>query len=142
MLDKNTKANLAIEATFWKKLLAFIIMAMGIVYPFQDIRAIIITAIYWVIAAFIMYRAMQVSKAIDLLQEYGPLIINHPEYTFADYCKNFRRDRDIIIKDLELMKKKKILFGQIDTFNNRFIIDEDYNLRYLLKKKKWDSAIF
>ena len=82
------------------------------------------------------------SKATYLIRDYGPLLINHPEYTVSDYSRAVRRYTDTVIKDIELMRKKKMLFGRFNMSCSVFTPDEDFSLRALLKHEHWDSAVF
>ncbi|SDB40338.1 hypothetical protein SAMN02910298_01977 [Pseudobutyrivibrio sp. YE44] len=141
---KNLKAYISIELAFWEKLLAFIILMMAstIAVCEPDIRVFIVTIPLWFIGFLLVFKARGTTKAAECLQEYGPLMVNHPEYTFVEYSKAVRRDRDTVTNEIEFMLKKKILFGTIDISNHKFIMDEDFSLRYVLNKERWNGAVF
>ena len=144
MLDRkyrnsNAKASRKISLNNLKLLLAVLAFIFGlislIVYPISGTVIILISV--W---RFI--RFYQVSKATDLIRDYGPLFINHPEFYLSDYTKALKRDSDTVIKEIEFMIKNKVLFGRVLLEENRFQMDENFNLRSLLQQNGWANALF
>ena len=144
MLDKkyrnsNIKASRKISLNNLKLLLAVLAFVFGlmslIVYP-------IIGTVIILISVWRFIRFYQVSKATDLIRDYGPLFINHPEFYVTDYIKALKRDRDTVIKEIEFMIKNKVLFGRVLLEENRFQMDENFDLRSLLQQNGWANALF
>ena len=144
MLDRNfrnsnSRANRKISYNYVKLLLAVMAFILGLInliaYP-------IIGVVVTLISVWRFFRFYQVSKATDLIRDYGPLFINHPEFYVTDYTKALKRDRDTVIKEIEFMLKNKVLFGKVIEEENRFKMDEDFNLRGLLQKNGWANALF
>jgi hypothetical protein len=149
MLDNNNRkksllAYARIELVFWRNLLVFFISALslGVLLSEQDLLVFLVfSGPILLLAVFLGYRSHQVTKATDYIRDYGPLLINHPEYTLNDLSKAVKKDRETVTSEFEFMLKKKLLYGNLDLLNNKFTMADDYSLRYLLTKKRWNSAI-
>ena len=142
---KSVHAYMAIEWAFWEKLIAFIIfmMALASLLTEFDLRMFIAFSSHLIIIALLIaIKAKRTTRAYEYLQEYGPLMINHPEYTLVEYSQAVRRDYDTVRREILFMRKKKVIYGGFYTGDNRFVLDGDFNLYYVLRKERWDSAVF
>ncbi len=132
---KNLKAYFVIGFNSLKLFWAIVGLIIGIVFmPF----GVIFIALG--IVEFVRYR--KVNNAIDLIRDYGPLMVNHPEFCVSDYAKALRRDNERVVNEIKTMLKHKLLFAELDPSESKITVDEDYNLKFVLMQNGWASAVF
>ncbi len=136
---KNLKASLVIFLNTGTLIFGIIFLMMGFAMLFT-VPEFGCFEMAFSMLFFVKYA--KTCQAIDYIQEYGPLMVNHPEYSTWDYCKGVHRDREVVIKQINAMAKRKMIFGAFDASCNYFRFDEDFDLRSLMVKKGWTSALF
>lgn len=144
---KTIRAWLSIEFITVKEIIFVIIAGITLALILTALAdrewEMIVAALLPGLISYLLLRSTLISsKATYLIRDYGPILINHPEYTVSDYSRAVRRDTDTVVKELKLLCKKRMLFGQFNLSCSMFTPDEDYNLSALLKHKSWDSAVF
>ena len=77
-----------------------------------------------------------------MIRDYGPLMVNHPEFCVSDYAKALRRDNERVVNEIKTMLKHKLLFADLDPSESKITVDEDYNLKFVLMQNGWASAVF
>lgn len=114
----------------------------GILFGLMFITTPAVSFVLWALSIFGFYKLSQSSKALDDIREYGPLMINHPEYGVSEFSRALKKDREVVIKDINRMLKFKFLFGTLDENGGTFKLDEEYNLALFLSQRGWAEAVF
>ena len=144
MLDKKyrKKNGKAARVIFCKDFILLFGIAFLLLGIFNLFVEIILAVVFLALAAFEFFRFNKRGEAIDLLRDFGPLLVNHPEYSVGDLAKGVRRDKEAVVNEIQFMLKKKVIFGTFDSGENKFTVDDDFNLRLLLQQKGWANALF